>query len=83
MKRNYKSPKLLIYQIERKKYDRPRIQILYSYDMDTELMYGNTFNGGGGRGTTGFPIIGSNVKASDLPKQEEESPEWDWDDSDR
>lgn len=82
MKRIYKSPKLLIYQIERKKYDRPRIQILYSYDMDTELMYGNTFSGGGH--ASGLPLIGSNQKAPDEPEPTLElGDEWDIDDSDR
>lgn len=42
--------------MKKKKYVRPECDIVYSYDLESELMYGNTLGGGGG---TGGLITGS------------------------
>lgn len=43
--------------MKKKKYESPDIEVYFAYDLDTELMYGGNFSGGGG--TSGL-ITGSN-----------------------
>lgn len=60
----------------RKKYVRPDLETVYSYDFETELMYGGTFGGGGGLADPGFST-GSGGTSGNLGGSEDE------DDSDR
>lgn len=62
----------------KKIYKRPLMKVVYSYDLDTELMYGNGLSGGG---TAGGLITGSNHDSTDTPPNILDD-EWD-DDSDR
>ncbi len=64
--------------MKKKTYERPEIEVLFSYDLDTELMYGGNLSGGGG--TSGL-ITGSNPDPSVTPPNILDD-EWD-DDSDR
>lgn len=41
--------------MKKKKYVRPECDIVYSYDLESELMYGGTLGGGGGMADLGFP----------------------------
>ena len=53
----------------RKKYVRPDLETVYSYDFETELMYGGTFGGGGATG--GLPS-GSGGGSGNLGGSEDE-----------
>lgn len=60
---------------KKKKYERPEFEIVYSYDMESELMYGGTLGGGGGSTPTEGFLTGSGGNLS--------NPTDDNDDSDR
>lgn len=62
--------------MKKKEYKCPSIRVVYSYDLDTELMYGNGLSGGG---TAGGLITGSTPSVTPPNILDDE---WD-DDSDR
>lgn len=62
--------------MKKKKYESPDLEVYFAYDLDTELMYGGNFSGGGG-GTSGL-ITGSNPNKPNIDPED-----WDDDDSDR
>lgn len=65
----------------KKIYKRPLMKVVYSYDLDTELMYGNDLSGGTFGEGPGFSI-GSRPNST---SQTDPDPEdlTDWEDSDR
>lgn len=48
--------------MKKKVYKCPKMTVVYSYDLDTELMYGNGLSGGG---TAGGFSTGSNHDSTD------------------